>query len=259
MRPSRFPTIVSGWRLGLGLLGSLALGIAVTLASTSSAPDRSAEQPRRDVHVADDRGALDHDDAQERTRDSEAPSVRASAEARFEGTPREVTSAIEDAVRLRDASLETLTALAAVPLDGDGYVAAAAIRALGDLSTEAAPAGKEVALRALTTHLEHERRRATTDTLARGNVSILVDALADTGSPSAVASLSEALDAGALPLHQETRIVEALTALGDPSGLRAVERFRARLEREVPQDRATLELRREALVAVDRARASLGG
>ena len=263
MTPSRFPEGLSVRTLGLGLLGSLALGIGAYLASTSphppQSPDRRDEQALRDVHLVDDRGALEHEEATARTRVSEGPRARDAAEARFEGTPDRITSAIEDAVRLRDARLETLTALAAVPLDEDGYVAAAAIRALGNLATEAAPAGKELALRTLTTHLARERQRASTDTLARGNVSLLVDALADTGSPTAVASLSEALDAGSLPLHQETRIVEALTALGDPSGLRAVERFRARLERELPQDPSSLELHREASGAVDRARASLGG
>lgn len=241
--------------IGLWLFGSVAFVIALTLASSSSAPrDRHA----REAHLVDSRGALELGEAPRRTRASEARREQATL-ARFEGTPREVTRAIEDAVRLRDTRTDTLTALAAVPLDQDGYVAAAAIRALGNLATEATPAGKDLALRTLTTHLAEERERATGDTLARGNVSLLIDALADTGSPAAVSALCAALDAESLPLHQETRIVEALTALGDPSGLRAVESFRARIESEHPQDPASIELRSEALLAATRAKASLGG
>jgi hypothetical protein len=246
--------------IGLGLFGSVAFVVTCALATSSSAPrDERSEPNAREVHLVDSRGALDHGAAVGRTRPSEARRDQASTEARFEGTPWETTKAIEDVVTLRDSRIETLTALAAVPLDQDGYVAAAAIRALGDLATEADPAGKTLALRALTTHLTRERQRASTDTLARGNVSLLVDALADTGSPAAVLGLCAALDAGTLPLHQETRIVEALTALGDPSGLRAIESFRARIERENPQELSSLELRSEALLAADRARASLGG
>jgi hypothetical protein len=251
-----------GRTLGVSLLGALALTLTAFLTALGSDTPRDPHLATnaREARGAESRGASSRlVDTNAALRSREAPADRPSPDRRFEGDPHEITRAIDDAVTRRDARLETLSALAAVPLDQDGYVAAAAIRALGDLATEADSTGKALALRTLTTHLARERQRAATDTLARGNVSLLVDALADTGDPAAVAALGEALDTGSLPLHQETRVVEALTALGDPNGLRAIERFRSRLERESPRDPAEVELHREALAAAAHARISLGG
>lgn len=231
------------------------LALAAALGFRSEAITMRPEQAHRDCHLAVRNGAPVQE-SNVRTRQGDGRGEAPSPEGRFTGTPRELSSAIEDAVRRRDTRVETLSALAAIPLDRDGYVAAAAIRALGDLATEAAPDERAVALRALTHHLEVEQRRAPTDQLSRGNVSLLVDALADSGSPSAVAALASTLDAETLPLHQEIRVVEALTALGDPGALPAIERFQARVQSQTRLEATADELQAEALGAVSRAKAA---
>jgi hypothetical protein len=132
---------------------------------------------------------------------------------------------IEAAVATR--SFGAIPWLSAVDISGDGYVAAAAIRALGNLATDAPKAERALAVGALAGWLTKVRALGEE---GLGNVSLIVDALGDTGALEAVDPLVSALDSGTLPIYIETRIVESLAAIGAPSALGAIQRFAARLE-----------------------------
>jgi len=133
---------------------------------------------------------------------------------------------IEAAVAREDT--RQLPRLRARALRDDPEAAAPLVRAVGYLAALAPAEEKRAAAETLGRWLAEEM--AEDSTFARGNVSLLLDALADTGSQSAVLPLVRALDAGTLPLHQATKAVEALGALGDPRGAEAVARFAAGLE-----------------------------
>jgi hypothetical protein len=133
--------------------------------------------------------------------------------------------AIEHVVAAR--SVDAIALLGSVDIASDGYVAAAAIRALGDLATTAPKAERGVAVGTLASWLTKSQALGEA---GYGNVSLIVDALADSGALDAVAPLSRALDSEHLPLHLETRTVQALTAIGDPSSIGAVQRFGDRLD-----------------------------
>ncbi len=164
---------------------------------------------------------------------------------------------IRSAVTVREH--RAIAAMTKVAIDEDGYVAAALIQGLSDLATDAPLAERERATGALVQHLRDARAKAGTEGLAKGNVSLLIDALADTGSATAVTALIEALDSVALDLHQETRIVEALTALGDERGIPAIERFSIRIASISSGEPFAVELRSEALAAATIALARLRG
>ena len=93
---------------------------------------------------------------------------------------------------------------------------------------------------------------------ARGNVALLVEALAITGSPEGVDALTVALDAQRLPLHVETLAVQGLFELGDPRALPAVRRWSERVA-ELPRGNGLEQaLRSEAQLAAQATLASLG-
>jgi hypothetical protein len=150
---------------------------------------------------------------------------------------------IEAALARNDVT--ALPALQQIDLTRDGYVAAAAIDAVGKLAALAPNKEKRDAVATLARWLQQESKRKESD--ARGNVSILVDALEDTKSPDAIAPLVAALDSATHPLHVETRIVEALKSLGDKSG--AIQRFAKRVAAMQPQDDFEKALVAEALEA----------
>lgn len=150
---------------------------------------------------------------------------------------------IEAAIARGDVSV--LPALQQIDLTRDGYVAAAAIDGVGKLAALAPEKEKREAVRTLDKWLQQESKRKTSD--ARGNVSILVDALEDTKSPDAIAPLVAALDTATHPLHIETRMVQALKALGSQTP--AIQRFAARVAAMQPLDDFEKALVAEALEA----------
>lgn len=153
--------------------------------------------------------------------------------------------AIEAALAKKDVS--ALPALEAVDLTKNGYVAAAAIDAVGKLAPLAADSERKQAVATLARWLAAESARKSPD--ARGNVSILVDAMGETKSKEAVAPLLASLEAGDQPLHLETRIVQVLATLGDKAAVPAVERWSDRVSKESPPDDYGRELVKEALAA----------
>jgi len=161
---------------------------------------------------------------------------------------------LETAMDLGDTS--ALPRLRARSLRDDPEVAAPLIRAIGHLAGMAPSEEKRASAETLAGWLSHEMAEGSS--FARGNVSLLLDALADTGSPSAVLPLVRALDAGTLPLHQATKAVEALGALGDPRGAEAVTRFEQALDRAPPDSADSKDaLRDEARAAARLALAQL--
>jgi len=140
--------------------------------------------------------------------------------------------------------VSALPELMKTDLTADGYVAAAAIIAVGKLAALAPEKEKREAVAQLGKWLRDESKRK-----ALGNVSIVVDALQDSKSDAAIAPLVSALDSAAQPLHIETRMVEALTALDASSAAPSVERWMGRVKALQPQDDFDKELAAEALAA----------
>lgn len=157
---------------------------------------------------------------------------------------------IESAVMAKDVS--ALPSIERVDLTKDGHVAAAAIDAVGKLAADAPEPAQKEAVRQLADWLRQESKRTTND--AKGNVSILVDSLADTGSDEAIKPLVEALDSASYPLHIETRIVQSLERLDAKSAAPSVERFAARVGKLTPTDEMDKALAKEA---IDEANAAL--
>jgi hypothetical protein len=153
--------------------------------------------------------------------------------------------AIEQALESKDVG--ALPAIERTDLTRDGYVAASAIDAVGKLAAIAPEPAKKQAVETLGRWLEQESKRKTPD--ATGNVSILVESLADTKSKDAIAPLVAALDAGTYPLEVQTTIVTSLDALDARSESASVERFVARVEKMAPADDLQRELAKEAVAA----------
>lgn len=156
---------------------------------------------------------------------------------------------IEAAAARGDVS--ALPELQKIDLTANGYVAAAAIDAVGKLAALAPEKEKREAVRTLDKWMQQEMKRKAPESL--GNVSICVDALQDSKSDAAVAPLVAALDSATLPLHIETRIVEALSALNATSAIAPVQRFVLRVKAKQPQDDFDKQLVIEALGTADAA------
>lgn len=156
---------------------------------------------------------------------------------------------IEAALARKDVS--ALEKIQKTDITKNGYEAAAAIDAVGKLSALAPEPAKKAGVKALEQWLKQETARKAPESL--GNISILVDALADTKSMDAVGPLVAALDAANQPIHIETRIVEALTELDDRTAAPSVARFAARTRPLSPTDEMEKALVAEALAAADAA------
>jgi hypothetical protein len=148
-----------------------------------------------------------------------------------------------------------LAALQAVDITKDGYVAASAIARLGKLAAAAPIKEQRDAIRTLDLWLRQESKRGAQESI--GNVSIIVDALEETKSNEAIAPLVSALDSMTLPLHIETRIVEALTTLQAKSAVSSIERFKKRVAGTTPGDDFEKELTAEAMATADNALSAL--
>ena len=154
---------------------------------------------------------------------------------------------IEAALARKDVS--ALESIQKTDITKNGYEAAAAIDAVGKLSALAPEPAKKAGVKTLERWLKQETARKAPESL--GNISILVDALADTKSKDAVAPLVAALDAANQPIHIETRIVEALTELDDRTAAPSVARFAASTRPLAPTDEMEKALVAEALAAAD--------
>jgi hypothetical protein len=183
-----------------------------------------------------------------------APTALDPAERAAENPTFALVRELETAAERGDTS--KLPALLTRRLDADPEAAAPLVRTIGHLAALAPARDRDRAASTLAQWLDEQRREPTT--FAKGNVSLLVDALADTGSLAAVDPLVRLLDAGTLAIHQATRAVEALAALGDGRAREAIVRFASRIDgfaidEELPGD----ELRSDAREATRRALASL--
>jgi hypothetical protein len=179
-----------------------------------------------------------------------APTVIAPASASEKPSDELSREGIEAAIMAKDPS--ALPAIEKVDLTKDAHVAAAAIDAVGKLAATAPEPAKKEAVRTLSDWLRQESKRETND--AKGNVSILVDSLADTGSDEAIKPLVDALDSARYPLHIETRIVQSLERLDAKTAAPSVERFAARVSKLAPIDEMEKALAKEA---IDEANAAL--
>jgi hypothetical protein len=151
--------------------------------------------------------------------------------------------AVESAMAAR--SVDALPVLEAVALPGDPAAAPTIIRAVAALGREAGGGEQHRAAQTLGAWLGAESQRDAAD--ARGNVSVLVDALGDLGGPDAAGALASALDTGALPLHVQTLAAQRLTALDDAAGSPALAQYAARVRALPPAEGIDELLRQEAL------------
>ena len=146
---------------------------------------------------------------------------------------------------IASGATETLPVLERVVLAGDPEAAPTVIHGVAVLGAKAGAGDRRVAAQTLSQWLRDESGREGAD--ARGNVSVLVDALGDLGGADAADALAGALDRATLPLHVETLAAQRLTQLGGPSARDAITRFSARVAALPPTQGIDETLRVEAL------------
>jgi hypothetical protein len=144
-------------------------------------------------------------------------------------------------------AIETLPLLEATRLPADPVAAPTIIRAVALIGREANADERRRAAETLGAWLDSERQRDGVD--ARGNVSVLVDALGDLGGRDGARALATALDTGGLPLHVETLAAQRLAALGDADAAPALARHAARVA-ALPKAEGIDELLRTEALAV---------
>jgi hypothetical protein len=133
-------------------------------------------------------------------------------------------------------------------------VAPTIFQVTGRLAQHADTSQRTAAVSQLSRWLQTESTRDSAD--ARGNVSVLVETLADFQAPEAESSLVGVLQSDQQPLHVKTLAVEGLGKLNTPAAQAAPTQFRAQLG-ETQRQGFELELQREAEQAADRALARL--
>jgi hypothetical protein len=152
-------------------------------------------------------------------------------------------------------AVELLPDLLALEPARDPELAPTLISVSTKLAAESGEAQRSAAATRLAAWLSSEAQR--TDADARGNQSLLIEALGKLNTPEAVAALSQALGSDQLPVHVATLATDGLARIGDPSARTAVEQFRTRVAEKPAADSFERELRSEALAAADRALAKL--
>ncbi|MEO6577038.1 MAG: hypothetical protein ABIP89_24530 [Polyangiaceae bacterium] len=170
---------------------------------------------------------------------------------------REALAWPDDAARIEavetamnNGAVETLPALEAADLRADPEGAPTIILAVAHLGAMTTGEDSRRAERTLGRWLNEESVRDGAD--ARGNVSVLVDALGEIGGADAVDALVAALDAHQIPLHVQTLAVDNLTQLGDRRAAGAVARFLARVNAlPPPVEEIDGELRDEAIASAN--------
>jgi hypothetical protein len=159
------------------------------------------------------------------------------------------------AVRSRHA-VELLPDLLALDPAHDPDLAPTLISASADLANQAGDAQRGAAAARLAAWLSAETQRSQTAADARGNQSLLVEALGRLNTHESVAALSSVVESQQVPVHVATLAAEGLARIGDASARPAVERFRARLAQQPAADSFARELQTEALATADRALAT---
>lgn len=158
--------------------------------------------------------------------------------------------AIETA--MNTGAVETLPVLEGVELRVDPEGAPTIILAVARLGSMTTGEDSRRAERTLGRWLTEESGRDEAD--ARGNVSVLVDALGQIGGADAVDALVAALDAHQIPLHVQTLAVDNLALLGDRRAAGAIARFLARVNAlPPPVEELDGELRDEAIASANTA------
>jgi hypothetical protein len=160
--------------------------------------------------------------------------------------------ALRTAAELR--TVQALPDLLALDITRDPEVAPTVFQVTGRLAQHADPSQRGAAVSQLSRWLQSESAREGAD--ARGNVSVLVETLADFQAPEAESALIEVLQNGKQPLHVQTLAVEGLAKLGTPAAQAALTQFRTQLG-QTERKGFELELQREAEQVADRALARL--
>jgi hypothetical protein len=150
--------------------------------------------------------------------------------------------------------VDVLPELLTLDVARDPETAPTVFQVTGRLAQHAEPAQRTAAVSQLSKWLDSERARDSAD--ARGNVSVLVETLADFQAPEAERALIAVLQSDQQALHVKTLAVEGLGKLGTPAAQAALTQFRAQLGATERQG-FELELQREAEQAADRALARL--
>lgn len=150
--------------------------------------------------------------------------------------------------------VDVLPELLTLDASRDPELAPTVFQVTGRLAQLAEPSQRTAAVSQLSRWLESERAREGAD--ARGNVSVLVETLADFQAPEAERSLIAVLQSDDQPLHVKTLAVEGLAKLSSPESQAALTQFRAQLGATERQG-FEAELQREAEQATDRALARL--
>lgn len=150
--------------------------------------------------------------------------------------------------------VEVLPELLTLDVARDPEIAPTVFQVTGRLAQHADPAQRGAAFSQLSRWLQSESARDSAD--ARGNVSVLVETLADFQAPEAERALIGVLQSEQQALHVKTLAVEGLAKLGTPAAQTALTQFRAQLG-ETQRQGFELELQREAEQAADRALARL--
>lgn len=160
--------------------------------------------------------------------------------------------ALRTAAELR--TVQALPDLFAIDIVREPEIAPTVFQVTGRLAEHADASQRAAAISQLSSWLDRERARPGAD--ARGNVSVLVETLADFQAPEAEGALIGVLQDLQQPLHVKTLAVEGLGKLSSPAAQAAIERFRADLGQSTRQG-FELTLQREAEQAADRALARL--
>jgi len=185
----------------------------------------------------------------------EPPSpVHALTRALATGDDHDLVQAVEAVVDAH--AVDALPALSSIELRNAPHSAPAVIEGIAALAREAGPRERREAASTLSRWFRQERGREGID--AAGNTTTLIDALAETGHREAVDALVTALDEHALPLNNETLIVQRLAELRQVTGKPAVARFLARVAAMPRAEGVDEELRNEAMTAARDALERLG-
>jgi hypothetical protein len=244
---------------GACLLGWLTLG----LRSCSAPPDTRTTQ----AHPVAERAA--HPTAERvapATAGSAAAPRQLSAVAQTSSEPGvalsqalssdDVTARIQALRQVRDETqVQLLPNLLAFDLSSDPELAPTLIGSVASLARASEPQQRSSAAQRLGDWLRSESQREGAD--ARGNMAMLVEALAQLDSHDASSALIEALEHDRLPVHMATLAVQGLARSGDPAALGALQQFRDRLTQAPASTGFEHELHDEATQATEQALARL--
>jgi hypothetical protein len=153
-----------------------------------------------------------------------------------------------------EQNVSALPELLARDLAQDADIAPTLVSVTAQLAQRAPAEARAEAASQLKRWLHSELSRQGND--ARGNVSVLVEALGAVRDPAAAAGLIEVLQNDRLPLHVQTLAVQGLAHAQVPGAQEALTQFRARLA-QTQSAGFEGELKREAEQLTDRALAQL--